>query len=208
MFVGVKKSGAYEYLQIVHNQRIDGVGIEGVPATGRRDAGCDASGGLRTTRRRSPRSPVGVRQALGRTRPTASSPHPAPGSQVRVLRGTCRVDDRAPSADGFRSDRAAERWCRGYALSGIEDLELHHLYRAMGWLGEPLPAAEQSADQRLGPRCRKDLIEERWASTVTTSFTGHVKSAKFLSSEGRRSLCGASALRGVPQRGTSRQGPA
>jgi transposase len=69
------------------------------------------------------------------------------------------------------SDRAAERWCRGYALSGIENLELHHLYRAMGWLGEPLPAAEQSADQRLGPRCRKDLIEERLFARRRDLFT-------------------------------------
>ena len=29
------------------------------------------------------------------------------------------------------SDRAAERWREDYAIDGVEDLELHHLYRAM-----------------------------------------------------------------------------
>jgi len=58
------------------------------------------------------------------------------------------------------SDRAAEYWCRGYAIEGIEDLELHHLYRAMGWLGEPLPTDGQAVATPLAPRCTKDLVEE------------------------------------------------
>jgi hypothetical protein len=33
------------------------------------------------------------------------------------------------------SDRAAERWKEDFKISGTEDIELHHLYRAMGWLG-------------------------------------------------------------------------
>ena len=37
------------------------------------------------------------------------------------------------------SDRAAERWRQAYRLPGTETLELHHLYRAMAFLGEPLP---------------------------------------------------------------------
>jgi hypothetical protein len=36
------------------------------------------------------------------------------------------------------SDRAAERWMQSQAIAGIEELSLHHLYRAMGFLGEPL----------------------------------------------------------------------
>ena len=55
------------------------------------------------------------------------------------------------------SDRAAERWREDYRISGVEELELHHLYRAMAFLGGPLPK-EPSV---LGsPRCVKDLIEE------------------------------------------------
>ena len=34
------------------------------------------------------------------------------------------------------SDRAAERWKEDFHISGTEGIELHHLYRAMGWLGE------------------------------------------------------------------------
>ena len=43
------------------------------------------------------------------------------------------------------SDRAADRWREYYAIQGVEDLDLHHLYRAMAWLGEELPAASQDA---------------------------------------------------------------
>jgi transposase len=59
------------------------------------------------------------------------------------------------------SDRAAERWRADYVVDGIEDLELHHLYRAMGWLGEPLPAAQQQGSGKLVCRCTKDVIEEQ-----------------------------------------------
>jgi hypothetical protein len=58
------------------------------------------------------------------------------------------------------SDRACEYWRNDYRIDGMDDLELHHLYRAMIWLGEELPASEQ-AGRTLVPRCVKDLIEER-----------------------------------------------
>jgi hypothetical protein len=57
------------------------------------------------------------------------------------------------------SDRAADRWMRSQAIAGIEQLSLHHLYRAMGFLGEPLaPLAKDATPFDL--RTRKDLIEE------------------------------------------------
>lgn len=57
------------------------------------------------------------------------------------------------------SDRAAERWREAYRLPGTEELELHHLYRAMAFLGEPLQ--EQPGTPVLKtPRCTKDSIEE------------------------------------------------
>ena len=58
------------------------------------------------------------------------------------------------------SDRACEYWRDDYRLDGVGELDLHHLYRAMAWLGEELPASDQ-ADRTLAPRCIKDLIEER-----------------------------------------------
>src|SRR5664280_3024593 len=57
------------------------------------------------------------------------------------------------------SDRAAERWREAYRLPGTETLELHHLYRAMAFLGEPLK--DQPGARILEtPRCTKDWIEE------------------------------------------------
>ena len=56
------------------------------------------------------------------------------------------------------SDRAAEKWRADYRIEGTEALQLHHLYRAMTWLGEPL--TDQAGASKLTPRCRKDLVEE------------------------------------------------
>ena len=42
----------------------------------------------------------------------------------------------------------------------MEDLELQHLYRTMGWLGEALEEAEQKGSTGFAPRCQKDPIEE------------------------------------------------
>jgi transposase len=58
------------------------------------------------------------------------------------------------------SDRACEHWRDEYRIEGISELELHHLYRAMSWLGEELPESEQ-AGRTLVPRSTKDLIEEQ-----------------------------------------------
>ena len=55
------------------------------------------------------------------------------------------------------SDRAAERWKEDFHIEGTEGIELHHLYRAMGWLGEQ---SIQLGHDARSSRCRKDLIEE------------------------------------------------
>jgi len=54
------------------------------------------------------------------------------------------------------SDRHCDRWKRDYLIPGTEDLDLHHLYRAMTFLGESI-TDEESA---FGPRRNKDLMEE------------------------------------------------
>jgi hypothetical protein len=56
------------------------------------------------------------------------------------------------------SDRAAEKWRADYRIEGAEGLQLHHLYRTMAWLGEPL--ADQTGASELALRCRKDIVEE------------------------------------------------
>ena len=53
------------------------------------------------------------------------------------------------------SDRAAEAWKENYLIAGVDALSLHHLYRAMGWLGEEIGAGVLGS-----PRCTKDQIEE------------------------------------------------
>lgn len=58
------------------------------------------------------------------------------------------------------SDRAAEKWKDDYAIEGVSDVDLHHLYRAMAWLGEVLPKDRQDGATPFAPRTNKDLIEE------------------------------------------------
>ncbi|MBK1671502.1 hypothetical protein CKO28_26235 [Rhodovibrio sodomensis] len=56
------------------------------------------------------------------------------------------------------SDRACEHWLRDEGVAGSEELQLHHLYRAMAWLGETLETDDESARTT---RSTKDVIEER-----------------------------------------------
>jgi hypothetical protein len=58
------------------------------------------------------------------------------------------------------SDRACEKWMADYAISGVDGLTLHHLYRAMAWLGEELPTDQQAGATPFAPRTVKDLMEE------------------------------------------------
>src|SRR6516225_6498785 len=66
------------------------------------------------------------------------------------------------------SDRAAERWREDYLIPGTEGLELHHLYRAMAFLGDPI---EQLDKPSGAVRCNKDLIEEALFESRRDLFT-------------------------------------
>ena len=85
------------------------------------------------------------------------------------------------------SDRACEKWLADYDIPGVDGLALHHLYRAMAWLGEELGADEQGGATPFAPRTVNDLIEERlfeqrrdlfselsvvFMDTTSLSFTG------------------------------------
>ena len=85
------------------------------------------------------------------------------------------------------ADRACEKWMTDYEIPGTGELALHHLYRAMAWLGEELPAEQQKDATPFAPRTIKDLIEERlferrrdlfselsvvFLDTTSLSFTG------------------------------------
>ncbi|MCA1698374.1 MAG: IS1634 family transposase [Actinobacteria bacterium] len=69
------------------------------------------------------------------------------------------------------SDRAADHWKADYVVKGIDKLNLHHLYRAMGWLGQHLPDDHQQGSTKLVPRCTKDLIEEQLFGRRRDLFT-------------------------------------
>ena len=58
------------------------------------------------------------------------------------------------------SDRGADKWRQDYQIEGCDELRLHHLYRAMAWLGEELPEGQQKDKTPFAPRCIKDRIEE------------------------------------------------
>jgi len=72
------------------------------------------------------------------------------------------------------SDRAAERWKADYALPGTAAIGLHQLYRAMRWLGAPLPAAQQAGATPFAPRTRKDRVEEALFARRRDLFNGNL----------------------------------
>jgi hypothetical protein len=62
---------------------------------------------------------------------------------------------------GGGSNRAAARWGEDQRIAGTQGPEMHHLYRAMAWLGEELPGGEQDGRTPFVPRRTKDLVEKR-----------------------------------------------
>jgi transposase len=51
-------------------------------------------------------------------------------------------------------------WMQDYEIPGTQEVELHQVYRAMAWLGEPLPQDQQAGATPFSPRCTKDAFEE------------------------------------------------
>ncbi len=68
------------------------------------------------------------------------------------------------------SDRSCERWRGDYVIEGVEELSLHHFYRAMAFLGEEIE--DQRGATPFSPRCIKDLIEEGMFFERRDLFTG------------------------------------
>ena len=196
MFIRIKGSDPYRYLQIVENHREGSRTVQRVLCTlGRLDR-LTATGAIDTLLR-----------SLGRF-----------GQQVQVVEGYHRGDLQAEaitkvgpdlafgrlwSTTGIRqglldllqdrrfefpveracyltvlhrlfesgSDRSCERWKRDLRVPGAESLELHHLYRAMRWLGEEKDVVEE----RLFA-CRRDLFTEvtlAFFDTTSVYFEGH-----------------------------------
>ncbi len=67
------------------------------------------------------------------------------------------------------SDRFCYHWIRDYQINGTKDLELHHSYRAMAFLGEKLK--DQRDATPFAPRRIKDVMEEELFSTRRDLFS-------------------------------------
>jgi hypothetical protein len=197
MFVRAKKSGAYQYLQIVENQRIDGRVRQQVIATvGRLDI-LQATGKIDAILSSCARFAQKVSMLDAHKRralPPAETIKIGPPKVFDRLWEQAKIKaiikkllkDRKYEFDVERaifltvlhrlmvsgSDRDAEQWSRGYAIEGIEDIRLHHIYRAMAWLGEPLPANSQFGSTGFAARCTKDLIEETLFAQRRDLFSG------------------------------------
>jgi hypothetical protein len=183
MFFRVKRAGSYQYLQIVHSVREGQKVRQQVFATLGRIDELKASGRLdalmRSGLRHCENLAVIDAHAAGQTEPVTVlriGPELVFGrlwkesgiqEVVQSLLHGRRYDfdvERAIYLTVLHrlfasgSDRAAERWRENYLIPGTEALDLHHLYRAMAFLGQEI---EPKGQKILGtPRCLKDLIEE------------------------------------------------
>jgi transposase len=193
MFARMKKSGQYQYLQIVQNRREGTKTIQRVVATiGRMDQ-LKEKGEIENLVRSLSRFSEKVLLILsGKSDVQATAKKIGPTLIVERLWKELGIGkiisrllmDRKFSFDVERaiyltvvhrlfvsgSDRSCDRWHRDYAIDGVDDLSLHHLYRAMAFLGE------ETEDQRdctpFAPRCTKDVIEEDLFLERRDLFTG------------------------------------
>jgi len=183
MFIRVKKSKGHEYLQVVHNEKVNGKVKQRVLGNlGRRDvlekneqlAGLASSCSKFTEK-------LTVLNACrsGRQKPAEAIKFGPPLVFERLWEelGIRKVLEERISERKFEfpveraiflctlhrlfdpgSDRAAESWAKDYEIENTGELQLHHLYRAMSWLGEE--TGGDAGATSLSPRTVKDGIEE------------------------------------------------
>ena len=181
MFARIKKSGKYQYLQIVENRKEKGKVKQRVIATiGRMDQ-LHPKGRVETLIRSLSRFSEKTLLILsGKSDVSADAVKIGPSiiferlwKETGIKKAIQRLlIDRRFEFNVERaifltvlhrlivsgSDRFCERWRRDYSINGTEQLDLHHLYRAMTFLGEEVD--DQKAATPFTPRCNKDLIEE------------------------------------------------
>jgi len=185
MFFRQKRSGKHTYLQIVENRWEDGRSKQRVVATlGRLDELREQGrldGLLRSGARLSQAAIVLTAQQKGEL-PVIATKRLGPTLIFQRLWSELKIPQVIESLLRGRrfefpveravfltvmhrllhsgSDRSCMAWKADYHLPGTETLKLHHLYRAMAWLGEPLGDEEQDGATPFAPRCIKDQIEE------------------------------------------------
>jgi transposase len=181
MFARVKKTGPYEYLQIVENRWENKKSRQRVIATVGRIDELRAKGTIETLTRSLSRFSERVLLLLSDRNEGVHAEAKKIGPAVvferlwkemgidRILHGL--LAGRKFGFDVERatfltvlhrlfpsgSDRSCDRWHRDYVINGVDDLFLHHLYRAMAFLGSEI---EDQGDRTFSPRCTKDIIEE------------------------------------------------
>jgi transposase len=193
MFARVKKSGQHAYLQIVQNRREGTKTMQRVVATiGRMDQ-IQAKGEIENLVRSLSRFSEKVLLVLsGKSDARADAKKIGPalicerlwkeleiGKIIRRLLAERKFGfdvERAIFLTVLHrlfvsgSDRSCDRWHRDYLIAGVDALSLHHLYRAMAFLGEELE--DQKDCTPFAPRCTKDLIEEDLFLTRRDLFSG------------------------------------
>jgi len=193
MFARIKKSGKYQYLQIVENRKEKGKVKQRVISTiGRLDQ-LQAKSRVETLIRSLSRFSEKTMLILsGKSEVSADAVKIGPSviferlwQQTGIKKAIQRlIVDRRFEFDVERaifltilhrlmvsgSDRFCERWRRDYNINGTEQLDLHHLYRAMTFLGEVVD--DQKAATPFTPRCNKDLIEESIFFDQRDMFSG------------------------------------
>ena len=181
MFARVKNSGKYQYLQIVENRKLQGKVVQRVIATVGRMDQLQEKDRIETLIRSLSRFSQKVLLILsGQSEAGASSKKIGPVMIFERLwkeLGLKKIIQHLLSNRKFEfdveraifltvlhrllvsgSDRSCEKWHQDYKIEGVEELSLHHLYRAMTFLGEV--TEDQSDATPFSPRCTKDLIEE------------------------------------------------
>jgi transposase len=193
MFARVKKSGKYQYLQIVENRKVSSKVKQRVVATVGRLDQLQAKGRVETLIRSLSRYSERVLLVLsGKNDPNATAKKIGPALIFERLWKELAIEkviadllrDRKFEFDVERaifltvlhrllvsgSDRSCEKWRQDYLINGVEQLSLHHLYRAMTFLGEEID--DQHDATPFSPRCTKDLIEEEMFFRRRDLFTG------------------------------------
>jgi transposase len=193
MFARIKKSGKYQYLQIVQNRREGNKTVQRVISTiGRLDR-LQEKGEIEAVVRSLSRFSEKVLLVLsGNTPVNASARKIGPAliferlwKELGIKKVIAsQLSNRKFSFDVERaifltvlhrlfvsgSDRACNKWHRDYIIKGVADLLLHHLYRAMAFLGTEIE--DQQDKMSFAPRCIKDRIEEDLFHERRDLFTG------------------------------------
>lgn len=182
MFARVKKAGRYEYLQIVENRRENKKSVQRVIATVGRMDQLQAKGEIETLVRSLSRFSGKVLMVLSGKSDGFMSVTKKIGPALIFERlwkelGIDGIFSRLLADRKFTfnveraifltvlhrlftsgSDRSCDKWHRDYVIHGIDNLSLHHLYRAMAFLGEKIE--DQKDCTPFSPRSTKDVIEE------------------------------------------------